>query len=456
MTLKKILTIIGLSLIPLAAFYFLILVIIVIMSASVANQECTATPKQEVTNTSGNVSSVSSIDEFVNTYQDSYIEAWGVGGFLPSASIVQTMAETSFNMSVPSFGQAHNMGGVKWSGTQSFPKTIEMFGPNAVSNNGAGTDVGDGTGGSYTYFISFEAGIVGKAEFMSQQTLYTGAINNTDGVATLNAIADGGWATDPNYKVFLQSLYSSLGQKFKWLDDLAIAKYGTNPVSMLDNSLTNTLTEKSVSSVDSESSTDVVAISKGCSSAGGSSGTAADGTGTVPSDVVVGRAYKPSEVPASLKEYIIDPESLGLSYGSSGGWANHTSEYLAGQCVALTISLGNQIWGHQGLVYGNGIDQASAWANIFGNSTKPTPIKGAIFSHSGVIMDGEDVGHTGIVCHVFENGQILIVEQNTEASGIDFYGQSWTWNYRIVSVENQQSKNYVFAYSELTSPKFGN
>ncbi|NQP32414.1 CHAP domain-containing protein [Streptococcus suis] len=450
MTLKKILTIVGLSLIPLAVFYFLILVIIVVLSAGVATQGCTATPKQEVANTSENVSSTSSIDEFVKTYQDSYIEAWGIGGFLPSASIVQTMAETSFNMSVPSFGQAHNMGGVKWSGPQSFPKTIEMFGPNAVSNNGAGTDVGDGTGGSYTYFISFEAGIVGKAEFMSRQSLYTGAINNEDGVAALNAIADGGWATDPNYKVFLQSLYSSLGQKFKWLDDLAIEKYGTNPVSTLDNSITNALTGEG------ESSGDAVKISNGCSASGESSGTAADGTGTVPSDVVVGRAYKPSEVPASLKEYIIDPESLGLSYGSSGGWANHTSEYLAGQCVALTISLGNQIWGHQGLVYGNGIDQASAWANIFSNSTKPTPIKGAIFSHSGVIMDGEDVGHTGIVCHVFENGQILIVEQNTEASGIDFYGQSWTWNYRVVSVEKQQSANYVFAYSESTSPKFGN
>lgn len=445
MTLKKILTIIGLSLIPLAAFYFLILVIIVVLSAGVVNQGCTATPKQEVTNTSENVSSTSSIDEFVKTYQDSYIEAWSVGGFLPSASIVQTMAETSFNMSVPSFGQAHNMGGVKWSGSQSFPKTIEMFGPNAVSNNGAGTDVGDGTGGSYTYFISFEAGIVGKAEFMSRQTLYTGAINNTDGVAALNAIADGGWATDPNYKVFLQSLYSSLGQKFKWLDDLAIAKYGTNPVSTLDNSITNTLTEEG------ESSVDVVKASKGCSTAGVSSGTAADGTGTVPSDVVVGRAYKPGEVPSSLKEYIIDPEALGLSYGSSGGWDNHTSEYLAGQCVALTISLGNQIWGHQGLVIGNGIDQASAWANIFGNETKSIPVKGAIFSSGS-----SQPGHTGIVSHVFENGQILIVEQNTEASGIDFYGQSWTWNYRVVSIEKQQSDNYVFAYSESTSPKFGN
>ena len=142
---------------------------------------------------------------------------------------------------------------------------------------------------------------------------------------------------------------------------------------------------------------------------------------------------------------------MGLSYGSSGGWANHTSEYLAGQCVALTISLGNQIWGHQGLVYGNGIDQASAWANIFGNEIKSIPVKGAIFSSGS-----SQPGHTGIVSHVFENGQILIVEQNTEASGIDFYGQSWTWNYRVVSVEKQQSDNYVFAYSESTSPKFGN
>lgn len=52
-----------------------------------------------------------------------------------------------------------------------------------------------GTGGSYAYFKSYDAGIVGKSEFMAHQNLYTKAINNTDGKATLDAIADG-WMGD--------------------------------------------------------------------------------------------------------------------------------------------------------------------------------------------------------------------------------------------------------------------
>ncbi|TKV31338.1 hypothetical protein FDX20_20655, partial [Citrobacter sp. TBCS-11] len=61
----------------------------------------------------------------------------------------------------------------------------------------AGTSVGDNTGGAYTYFKDYNAGIVGKSEFMAHQSLYTGAINNTDGISSLTAIFKGGWATDP-------------------------------------------------------------------------------------------------------------------------------------------------------------------------------------------------------------------------------------------------------------------
>lgn len=80
--------------------------------------ETTETNKQT---SSGNAS----IDEFVKQHEEAYIESWGVGGFLPSASIAQTMAEVSFSQSVPSFGQAHNMGGVKWTSAATYPKTIE-------------------------------------------------------------------------------------------------------------------------------------------------------------------------------------------------------------------------------------------------------------------------------------------------------------------------------------------
>ncbi|HFI0144902.1 TPA: CHAP domain-containing protein [Streptococcus suis] len=447
MSTKKLLRVFALGLLPVLLFYGIALFLLVLLGGAIGGvADCTADTKIENASTSGNVSANSSIDEFVKTYQDAYIESWGAGGFLPSASIAQTMAEVSYNMSVPSFGQAHNMGGVKWSTIADFPKTIELYGPNAVSNNGAGTDVGDGTGGSYAFFQTFEAGIVGKAEFMSNQTLYTRAINNTDPLDTLSAIAEGGWATDPNYKTFLHQMYAQVGQQYKWLDELAIAKYGETPVDKSVQTRTSVTGENSISTE---------TTSKGCRSGSGLSGTATDGTGTIPSDVIINHGYRPDNVPESLKEFIIDPAAMGMEYGSKGGWDNHGSEYFAGQCVALSVSLGNHIWGHKGLVFGDGIAQSKAWAEIFGNEIKSVPKKGAIFSRPGVIIDGVDYGHTGIVSHVFENGSILIVEQNTDASGIDKFGKPYTWNYRIIPAESLISKNYSFAYSDSITPKFG-
>lgn len=64
---------------------------------------------------------------------------------------------------------------------------------------------------------------------MAHQTLYTGAINNTDGLSTLSAIYSGGWATDPTYLMKLQATYNSLGKQFQWLDQEAIQKYGNAP-----------------------------------------------------------------------------------------------------------------------------------------------------------------------------------------------------------------------------------
>lgn len=175
-----------------------------------------------------------SIDDFIKSHKDAYILSWKAGGFLPSASIAQTMVENGFNFTNPSgtsFWQAHNMGGVKTSRLEDFPITLATFGKDAVDITGTkpGTNVGDNTGGAYTYFKDYNAGIVGKAEFMAHQTLYTGAINNTNGPNTLQAIFRGGWATDPGYLTSLLAAYESLGKKYQWLDQEAITKYGTTP-----------------------------------------------------------------------------------------------------------------------------------------------------------------------------------------------------------------------------------
>lgn len=172
-----------------------------------------------------------------------------------------------------------------------------------------------------------------------------------------------------------------------------------------------------------------------------SSETAADGTGDVPADATEW-GYTPSSAPASLSTYIHNPEDVGLSYGGSNGWVEST-----GQCVALTESLGNLIWGHSGVVIGDGWAQASAWAKIFGNEVKSTPKAGAIFSTN------QANNHTGIVSHVFKDGSVLIIEQNTPLSGANA-GKTNTWNYRIVSPSTQTSEGWTFAYPDDKEPSW--
>ena len=407
-------------------------IISAIAGSDTTNNNCYTTAVTTPSNESLLSSGEGSINSFVKAHEEAYIQSWDVGGFLPSASIAQTMAETSFSMSVPSFAQAHNMGGVKWTSAETYSKTITLYGSDSVSGSGSGTSVGDNTGGGYTWFKDFDAGIVGKAEFMSRQTLYRVAINNTDGLSTLNAIADGGWATDPNYKVTLANLYHTLGNQYKWLDDKAIAKYGTSPVDTLNQEVGtgNSNSSSSSSSTEKEDCNDTAI------------GSVADGTGIVPSDAIAW-GYTPDQLPESLKAYMIDPASLGLSYGGATGWVEQS-----GQCVDLTESLGNLIWGTSGITQGNGIDQASAWTKKFGSNIKSKPKAGAIFS-SGTFQPG----HTGIVCHVFQDDSILIVEQNTPFSGIDYFGKKNTWNFRIVSPSTQTSDHFVYAYSDSQEPK---
>ncbi|MBO1139846.1 CHAP domain-containing protein [Enterococcus avium] len=198
------------------------------------NNKCDPADSPDISINGDSGADPASIDDFVKQHKDAYILSWKAGGFLPSASIAQTMVENGFNFTNPSgtsLWQAHNMGGVKTSSKSNFPITLATFGDDSVDITGTkpGTSVGDNTGGAYTWFKDYNAGIVGKAEFMAHQTLYTGAINNTDGASALSAIFKGGWATDPSYLVKLLSTYNSLGKKYQWLDQEAVVKYGTAP-----------------------------------------------------------------------------------------------------------------------------------------------------------------------------------------------------------------------------------
>lgn len=250
---------------------FVVIVSVFSMLYMSQNNKCDPpdSPNVSVSGDSGAVPA--SVDDFVKQHKDAYILSWKAGGFLPSASIAQTMVENGFNFTNPSgtsLWQAHNMGGVKTSSKSNFPVTLTMFGDDAVDITGTkpGTNVGDGTGGGYTWFKDYNAGIVGKAEFMAHQTLYTGAINNTDGASALTAIFKGGWATDPSYLTKLLSTYNTLGKNYQWLDQEAITKYGNSPYKSgavgEDNSIPKKDFNSSTNKVDSSKRSKIIDFAK--------------------------------------------------------------------------------------------------------------------------------------------------------------------------------------------------
>lgn len=389
------------------------------------------------TSTSGSKDTATMLNEFAKKHESAYIESWRVGGFLPSASIIQTMIETSFNESVPSFGQAHNMGGVKVSRIEDFSETMKLYGKDAVSLTGAGTTVGDGTGGSYTYFKSFDAGIVGKAEFMARQSLYDGAINNTDAKAVFKAIAEGGWATDPSYQRVLNQMYDQYGEQLKWLDEKAISKYGKTPFKK------GSVAESKDKAVGAKMGADRgTAICGDEKSSGGDGWQKAGGTTSYTSNMW----WKKDELPDEMKQYALDPTSIGMKWHSPDGWEGasaYISNGINDQCTTLAAACFGALWEKDGKpmgashgMTGNGVEMAGQGASHFGKSTSKTPTSGDVVSMTP--------NHVAIVSHVFDNGDILMVEQNVTHYSGQGNGESFSWSYSYITKDNQKANNYVF------------
>ena len=156
-----------------------------------------------------------------------------------------------------------------------------------------------------------------------------------------------------------------------------------------------------------------------------------------------------NQLPADLKPYAINPESVGMKYhagqfGGEGGW--HVSAYVGNQCTDLSASLMYQLWEKDGKgpvqAMGNGGDVAANWAAKFGGSTKSTPEAGDVFSVKDANHDPV-YGHTGVVSHVFDDGKILVIEQNMPGVSGALNHESFSWNYRIIEKQNWEN-NFTF------------
>ena len=190
-------------------------------------------------------------------------------------------------------------------------------------------------------------------------------------------------------------------------------------------------------------STKKVSSSSDKKSLGGS--LAPDGTGTHTQNVPqgFGLIWKPQDLPDELKKYAIDPESLGIKYGApvhikldgpdENGWCTFNGGSDAGQCTELVASLNYALWEKDGSHFHNVQGHGRLLAGIISGKTGAPvtyePRTGAVFSTSY----SNEFGHTGIVSHVFENGDVLIIEQNISKYSGASNGTPNTWDYRLIS-----------------------
>lgn len=173
-------------------------------------------------------------------------------------------------------------------------------------------------------------------------------------------------------------------------------------------------------------------------------GTAEDGSGVVPASA--GNKYmKPSEVPDDLKKFVgIDPAQFGMSYGSWKGWEaaqplwGFQNPGILTTCTQLSAGLGFKLWGITN-VMGNGYEVVDNWkAKDPKGTVSSKPSKGAIFSYSPGQAGGNN--HTGIVSHVFKNGDILAVETGIMGNPAPDYDIG-TWSYHIYRKSTMDSLN---------------
>ena len=363
-----------------------------------------------------------SVDDFIRSHKEAYILSWKAGGFLPSASIAQTMVENGFNFTNPqgtSLWKAHNMGGVKTSKKEDFPVTLASFGADSLDLTGtkAGTNVGDGTGGGYAWFKDYNAGIVGKAEFMAHQSLYRGAINNTDGKATLMAIANGGWATDPNYLISLLGAYNSIGQKYQWIDREAIEKHGEKPYQ--SNQL---LDKKAIPNMPTKEEASQGLSEEGCV------------VNQTPSKEATGTNSAPTLTPP--KEY---EGKLKLPAPDNKNYAGNN--YPFGQCTWGVFNRMAQLGTPIEWFSGNGGNGGFWWQSAKEkgyNVVKGNPKVGWAVSFTGGLAGSDpQYGHIAVVEFVNDDGSFLVSETNVVSPS------SGTRSWRVINKATAQQAYFI-------------
>lgn len=147
-------------------------------------------------------------------------------------------------------------------------------------------------------------------------------------------------------------------------------------------------------------------------------------------------------LPDSIAPYAIDPTKVGLLWSDEASWILKCYDFA--NCTDGAANMAYRLWSKDGQpaenVMGNGGQVTSFWQKK-GVPKINVPKRGNVFS---VDYAPGLAGHTGIVSHVFEDGTMLIWEQNVAGWSGAENGSPRTWNWRIIPASEWQSGRWSF------------
>lgn len=164
------------------------------------------------------------------------------------------------------------------------------------------------------------------------------------------------------------------------------------------------------------------------------------------------QAWKYDQLPDELKQYAIDPRSVGMKWHSSEGWTigagNYISSNINDQCTTLSSALIGVLWQKDGKPLGMGAGLSGNGDQLVGQMVSTMGVKSRTEPVSGDLVSTGTYNHTQVVSHVFENGDILVVEQNVTGFSGQGNGESFSWSYQYVTKAKYEADKYTFASPE--------
>lgn len=169
------------------------------------------------------------------------------------------------------------------------------------------------------------------------------------------------------------------------------------------------------------------------------------------------QAWKHDNLPDELKPYALDPASLGMKYGESTGWVigagNYIQAGITDQCTTLSSALIGLLWEKDGSTIGMGAGLSGNGDELVGQMCSTLGVESRIEPISGDLVSTGTYNHTQVVSHVFENGDILVLEQNIRGYSGENNGESYSWSYQYVPKAKYEQDKYRFSSPEAKGYK---